>query len=165
MAGRDGHRARGDVRPDGGTFRLPPEHAAWLTRAAGPDDMSIAAQYIPGLGAVEDDVVACFRQGGGLPYARYPRFHEVMAEDSGQSVLSALESHVLPLVPGLRGALGRGIRALDVGCGRGLIMIRLAELFPGSRFVGTTCRTWPSRSRAVRRPGAASATSSSSPAT
>ena len=46
---------------------------------------------------VEDDVFACFRAGGGVPYARFERFHEVMAEDSGQTVLPVLKSHILPL--------------------------------------------------------------------
>jgi 2-polyprenyl-3-methyl-5-hydroxy-6-metoxy-1,4-benzoquinol methylase len=59
-----------------------------------------------------------------------------MTEDSGQSVLSSLESHILPLVPGLTDRLAKGARALDVGCGRGRIMIRLAELYPHSSFVG-----------------------------
>jgi ubiquinone/menaquinone biosynthesis C-methylase UbiE len=59
-----------------------------------------------------------------------------MAEDSGQSVLSSLESHVLPLVPELTGRLANGIDVLDVGCGRGRILLRLAELFPNSRFTG-----------------------------
>ena len=71
-----------------------------------------------------------------MPYERFPRFHTVMAEDSGQSVLSSLETHVLPLVPGLRESLERGIRWLDVGCGSGRIINRLAELFPHSRFEG-----------------------------
>jgi 2-polyprenyl-3-methyl-5-hydroxy-6-metoxy-1,4-benzoquinol methylase len=122
--------------PDTGRFFLPAEHAAFLTRAAGADNLAIATQYIAGLGGVEDDIVACFSQGGGVPYARFPRFHEVMAEDSGQSVLSSLESHILPLVPGLSGRLEAGIRVLDIGCGRGLILIRLAELYPRSRCVG-----------------------------
>jgi 2-polyprenyl-3-methyl-5-hydroxy-6-metoxy-1,4-benzoquinol methylase len=85
---------------------------------------------------VEDDIVARFKQGGGVPYERYPRFHAVMAEDSGQSVLSSLESHILPLVPGLIDRLTGGIRMLDVGCGRGRTLHRLAELYPLSRFVG-----------------------------
>ena len=59
-----------------------------------------------------------------------------MAEDSGQSVLSSLESHILPLVPGLTDQLARGIRVLDVGCGRGRILSRLAELYPRSTFLG-----------------------------
>ena len=80
------------------------------------------------LGGVEDEIVECFRKGGGVPYEKFPRFHEVMAEDSGQSVLSSLESHVLPLVPGLTDQLAQGIRVFDVGCGSGRIMIRLAAL-------------------------------------
>jgi 2-polyprenyl-3-methyl-5-hydroxy-6-metoxy-1,4-benzoquinol methylase len=85
---------------------------------------------------VEDDIVACFKQGGGVPYEKFPRFHAVMAEDSGQSALSSLESHVLPLVPGLTERLAMGIRGLDVGCGRGQILNRLAVLYPNSRFTG-----------------------------
>src|SRR5690606_25505083 len=100
---------------------LPDAHAACLTRAAGAGNMAGFAQYISVLGAVEDDIVECFQRGGGVPYARFPRFHAVMAEDSGQSVLAALESHILPLVPGLTDRLTAGIRALDLGCGSGRI--------------------------------------------
>jgi 2-polyprenyl-3-methyl-5-hydroxy-6-metoxy-1,4-benzoquinol methylase len=125
-----------DVDPDTVRFRLPAEHAAFLTRAAGADNFGVFTQYIGLLGDVEDDIVACFKNGGGVPYERFPRFHSVMAEDSGQSVLSSLESHILPLVPGLVDRLARGIRTLDVGCGQGRIMTRLAEQFPNSTFVG-----------------------------
>lgn len=122
--------------PETRRYALPTEHAASLTRAAGADNVAVFAQYIGVLGGVEDDIIDCFRNGGGVPYERFPRFHEVMAEDSGQSVLSSLESHILPLVPGLSGRLARGIRVLDVGCGRGRILHRLAGLYPASRFVG-----------------------------
>ena len=125
-----------EVDPATQSYTLPPEHAASLTRAAGADNIGVFTQYVGILGAVEDDVLHCFRHGGGVPYARFPRFHEVMAEDSGQSVLGALESHILPLVPGLAGRLADGIRVLDLGCGRGRIILRLAELFPRSEFLG-----------------------------
>jgi 2-polyprenyl-3-methyl-5-hydroxy-6-metoxy-1,4-benzoquinol methylase len=59
-----------------------------------------------------------------------------MAEDSGQSVLSALDSHVLPLVPGLTEQLAKGIRVLDLGCGSGRIINQLATLYPNSHFTG-----------------------------
>ena len=59
-----------------------------------------------------------------------------MAEDSGQSVLSSLESHIVPLVPGLSDRLVEGIKMLDVGCGRGRTMNQLAQLYPKSRFTG-----------------------------
>lgn len=125
-----------DVDASGPVFSLPSEHAACLTRAAAADNMAVFAQYIGLLGIVEDAVVHCFRHGGGVPYEQFPRFHEVMAEDSGQSVLSTLESHILPLVPGLADRLSEGVQFLDVGCGRGRIILRLAEMFPASRFVG-----------------------------
>jgi ubiquinone/menaquinone biosynthesis C-methylase UbiE len=125
-----------DLDPATNCFSLPSEHAAFLTRAAAADNMAVFSQYIALLGGVEDDIVECFRKGGGVPYEKYPRFHALMAEDSGQSVLSSLETHVLPLVPGLTERLASGITVLDVGCGRGLILIRLAELYGNSRFVG-----------------------------
>jgi cyclopropane fatty-acyl-phospholipid synthase-like methyltransferase len=125
-----------EYEPATARYRLPAEHAAMLTRAAGADNMAVFAQYIGTLGGVEDDIVECFRRGGGVPYEKFPRFHEVMAEDSGQSVLSSLESHILPLVPGLTGRLEQGIRVLDLGCGRGRILHRLATLYPKSRFTG-----------------------------
>ena len=123
--------------PAAATYRLPAEHAAALTRAFPTDNLATYGQFIGLLGTVEDDILDCFRHGGGVPYDRFHRFHEVMAEDSGQTVLPALESHVLPLVPGLRGRLERGIRVLDVGCGRGRALLLLAGLFPNSHFVGS----------------------------
>jgi ubiquinone/menaquinone biosynthesis C-methylase UbiE len=125
-----------DVDPSTHRFTLPAEHAAFLSRPAGADNLAVFAQYIPLLGNVEDDIVECFKKGGGVPYAKFPRFHAVMAEDSGQSVLSSLESHIVPLVPQLAQRLGAGIQMLDVGCGRGRIINRLAELYSKSRFTG-----------------------------
>jgi SAM-dependent methyltransferase len=125
-----------DYDPPTQSYRLPPEHAAYLTRAAAPSNFAVFAQYIPLLGAVEDDVVACFRKGGGVPYSRYTRFHEVMAEDSGQTVLPVLKDHILPLVPGLTGRLEEGIRVLDAGCGRGRALNLMAGWFPNSQFTG-----------------------------
>lgn len=125
-----------EVDPTSTYYQLPPEHAAFLTRAAAADNIAVFTQYIPLLGSVEDEIVTCFQQGGGVPYEKFPRFHAVMAEDSGQSVLSSLESHIVPLVPGLHEQLKAGIRVLDVGCGAGRILNKLAELYPDSRFTG-----------------------------
>lgn len=125
-----------ELDPETGRFTLPPEHAAWLTRAASPDNLAVEAQWITSLSTVEDDVVDRFRTGGGVPYERYLRFHEVMAEESAQTVLSVLFSHILPLVPGMTEHLDAGASLLDLGCGRGRALVMLAERFPKSTFQG-----------------------------
>ena len=121
---------------EAGTYRLPAEHASWLTRAASPNNLAVTAQWIPTLSTVEDDIVECFRKGGGVPYERFSRFHEVMAEESNQTVLSVLFTHILPLVPGMAERLEEGASLLDLGCGRGRALLMLAERFPKSTFQG-----------------------------
>lgn len=118
------------------TFRLPPEHAACLTRAATPDNLAVFAQFFPVVGSAEQRLIACFRTGEGTRYDDYPCFHQVMAEDSGQTVVASLFDHVLPLAPGLEARLAEGIDVLDAGCGSGRALVALAERFPRSRFTG-----------------------------
>jgi ubiquinone/menaquinone biosynthesis C-methylase UbiE len=125
-----------EVDPTSTYYKLPAEHAAFLTRAKPADNIAAITQWIHVLASVENEIVECFKKGGGVPYEKYSRFHAVMAEDSGQSVLSSLESHILPLVAGLTARLAKGIRMLDVGCGSGRILNRLAEQYPNSRFIG-----------------------------
>jgi 2-polyprenyl-3-methyl-5-hydroxy-6-metoxy-1,4-benzoquinol methylase len=122
--------------PAARAYALPAEHAAWLCREARPNNRAATAQWIGLLGGVEDAIVECFERGGGVPYASYGRFHAVMAEESDQTVVAALEDAILPVVPGLREALERGIEVLDVGCGSGRAVNRLARRFPESRFTG-----------------------------
>ena len=55
------------VEHDGeaGTYSLPAGHAAWLTRAAGMQNLATGMQYIGLMAMVEDQIVECFRHGGG----------------------------------------------------------------------------------------------------
>ena len=78
-----------------GSYRLPAEHAASLTRDACPNNIAATCQWIPVLGNVEDDIVECFERGGGVPYSRFERFHAVMAEESDQSVVAVLLDQIL----------------------------------------------------------------------
>src|SRR5215469_7363459 len=119
-----------------GSFSLPPDHAAWLTRASGPDNVAVQAQYVGLLALVEDQIVDCFRRGGGVPYSAFPKFQAVMAEDSGAVQGASLIDVRLPLVPGLVDRLRDGIDVADVGCGSGHAVNLMADAFPRSRFVG-----------------------------
>lgn len=122
--------------PETDTYTLPLEHAALLTRAAGPDNLASQMQFIPLLAQVEDQIVRCFAEGGGVAYAEYARFHEVMAEQSAQTNDAALVDRIVPLVEGLHDRLVAGIRVADVGCGQGHAMNLLARAYPDSEFVG-----------------------------
>ncbi len=66
-----------EYKPETRTYRLPPEHAACLTRAAGPDNLAGITQLVPLLASVESPLIACFCDGGGVPYSAYGDFHRL----------------------------------------------------------------------------------------
>ena len=125
-----------DYDPAKENYYLSRERAAFLTRAASPNNLAATAQFIPVLASVENEIVNAFNNGGGVPYSAYPRFHEVMAEESNQTVVSGLVSAILPLVPGLIEDLCKGVDVMDVGCGRGRALKMMARTFPKSSFTG-----------------------------
>ena len=122
--------------PETKKYYLPREHSSFLTRKAGADNIGIFAQYIPLLGTVEEKIVDCFKNGGGVPYSEFDRFQEVMSEDSNQSVVSSLLDVILPAVPGIVEKLEQGINVIDLGCGRGNALNLMAKIYPKSRFTG-----------------------------
>jgi 2-polyprenyl-3-methyl-5-hydroxy-6-metoxy-1,4-benzoquinol methylase len=122
--------------PSGKTYRLPPEHAACLTCAAGPDNLANVARFVALLGNVEEGIVRSFRHGGGVPYSAFRRFQDIKAEDSAQVYGATLIDGTLPTVPGLVERLEGGIAAADIGCGHGIVLNLMARAFPKSRFVG-----------------------------
>src|SRR5260370_28336452 len=91
------------VAQDGvtGSFSLPADRAAWLTRAAGMKNLATGMQYVGLMAVVEDQIVECFRHGGGVPYSAFPRVHAVMAEDSGALHDATLIDLTPPLLPRL----------------------------------------------------------------
>jgi SAM-dependent methyltransferase len=125
-----------DYDPFQRTYVLPSHHAAVLTRAAGPDNLARLAQFIPLLGEVEQKIIGCFRDGGGLSYSEFPRFHALMAEQSGEVFDAALTEVILPLADGLAQRLRGGADVADFGCGSGHAVNVMARAFPASRFTG-----------------------------
>jgi 2-polyprenyl-3-methyl-5-hydroxy-6-metoxy-1,4-benzoquinol methylase len=118
------------------TYHLPAEHAACLTRAGALGNYAVYAQYVTLMGQVQEQILGCFETGDGLTYGHYPDFHQVMCEDSAQTVVAPLFETLLPLVPGLTQRLELGIDVLDAGCARGRALIAMAERYPRSRFIG-----------------------------
>ena len=125
-----------DYDPGRRVYSLPPEHAASITRAAGSGNVATWLQFLACVGTVEQDIVECFRKGGGVPYTKYERFHQITRAASTQTFDETLVTRTLPLVPGLMGRLGEGIDVLDIGCGSGHAINLMAREFPKSRFKG-----------------------------
>jgi SAM-dependent methyltransferase len=125
-----------DFDPAASAYVLPRDRAVVLTRSAGPDNLARVAQFIAMLGEVEQQIIGCFHNGGGLPYGDYPRFHKLMAEQSGEVFDAALVNTVLPLVDGLPDRLRAGADVADIGCGSGHAINVMASAFPASRFTG-----------------------------
>ncbi len=117
-------------------YKLPREHAGSLTRAAGPGNLANMVQMLSLFGAVEDQIVDSFLNGGGVPYSMYPKFQTLMAEQSATIFDATLTGVTLNLAPGLVDRLKAGIDVADVGCGRGHAINLMAKEFPASHFIG-----------------------------
>jgi len=118
------------------TYVLPPEHAAFLTRSAGSNNLAFFTQYIRLLSAVEGDVIRAFREGGGVGYEKYPDFQRLQAEESAALFDTALVEAILPLADGVVERLRSGIDVIDLGTGQGHAVNVMARAFLHSRFVG-----------------------------
>lgn len=122
--------------PSNGTYSLPPEHAASLTRAAGPGNLCTVADLVPEMAAVRDQVAECFENGGGVPYTAFEHFQEKMLAMSRDVHDATLIDAMLPMVPGVIDRLAEGIDVADLGCGSGHAINLMAQNFPNSRFTG-----------------------------
>lgn len=117
-------------------YSLPKEHSAFLTRKSGIDNLAVLAQYVSLMGNVEDKIVECFRNGGGLPYSEYPKFQQLQAEETARIFDSKLTNQILPLIPEIDNRLNDGIKVLDIGCGRGRAINLMGKAFSRSEFTG-----------------------------
>jgi SAM-dependent methyltransferase len=122
--------------PATGRYRLPAEHAAFLTKAARTNNLAAQMIMVSCMAEVEPKVIEAFRRGGGVPYSAYSRFTETMKVVSAEVFDDTLIQRTLPLIPGLVARLESGIDVVDVGCGSGHAVNVMARAFPKSRFTG-----------------------------
>ena len=125
-----------DYDPSTGKYLLRKEHSTFLTRKSGIDNLAVLAQYVSLMGNVEDKIVECFRNGGGLPYSEYLKFQQLQAEETARIFDSKLTNQILPLIPEINDKLSNGIKVLDIGCGRGHAINLMGKAFPKSKFTG-----------------------------
>lgn len=122
--------------PITGHYALPAEHAVCLTPDDGPVNIARSLKMLTMLAGVVPELQERFRNGGGLDYNQFPRFHELMAEDAAATHDAGLLDLVVPAVPGLHERLEAGVAVVDIGCGSGHAINLLARAYPASSFVG-----------------------------
>lgn len=121
----------------GETFTLPDEHALFFTDPASEYYLGGMFAGLPGLMAVTPRVTAAFERGGGVSFSDFGEGLPVALEQMNRSVYeSRLVRSWLPALPDVVRRLETGGRAIDVGCGTGVVPILLAQAFPSARIEG-----------------------------
>jgi ubiquinone/menaquinone biosynthesis C-methylase UbiE len=120
-------------------FHLPKEHGDLITRRAGNANLGVYTQEIPLLTTCAiEPVFQGFTTGEGVPYQRYPEFHEFMSQLADAKHRNVLVDLFLPSVGEgqLLQRMKSGIRVCDLGCAEGIAIMLMAQAFPKSEFVG-----------------------------
>jgi SAM-dependent methyltransferase len=118
-------------------FGLPAAHAPVLAEEGGPFFLGGIYQQTIGGCRLIDRVLDVFAKGGGIPLAAYDDdWWTGMERNTAGWFENRLIQQWLPPMPEVLAKLERGALVADVGCGRGRALIKLAQAFPRSRFVG-----------------------------
>src|SRR5215471_11478209 len=118
-------------------FTLPPEHAPVLAQEGGPFFLGAAFQQVIAEIGPYNQLIQAFRQGGGVPMEAYgSELWEGQARFSAGFFEHLLVPVWLPAMPEVQAKLERGALVADVGCGQGRALIKLAQIYPQSRYVG-----------------------------
>lgn len=120
-----------------GRYALPAEHAAALAEEAGPMFVGGVFQMLPEIAKPFDRLAAAFKEGGGVSQDAFaPAFWAGMERFTAGWFENLLLQEWIPALPDVKEKLQRGALVADIGCGSGRALIKLAQAFPSSRFVG-----------------------------
>jgi 2-polyprenyl-3-methyl-5-hydroxy-6-metoxy-1,4-benzoquinol methylase len=118
-------------------FTLPPEHVPVLAKEGGPVFFGGVQEEIVGLAGPISQLIQAFRSGGGVPMEAYdPSTWEGLTRFTNGWFENLLVPVWLPAMPEVQAKLERGALVADVGCGHGKALIKLAQTYPQSRYVG-----------------------------
>lgn len=118
-------------------FTLPPEHVPVLAQEGGPVFFGGVQEEFVGLVGPINQLMQAFRSGGGIPMEAYdPSTWEGITRFTSGWFENLLLPVWLPAMPEVQAKLERGALVADVGCGQGKALIKLAQTFPQSRYVG-----------------------------
>lgn len=127
-----------DYEPATGKHSIPSERVPVLAEEAGPVFFGCAFfDFSTNFGDTYHQLLEAFRAGGGVSQAAYgadvagsiDRFTAPWFEHM-------LVTEWLPEMPEVQAKLAQGASVCDVGCGQGRGIVKLAQAFPKSTFVG-----------------------------
>jgi SAM-dependent methyltransferase len=123
--------------PDSRRFTLPAEHVPVLAQEGGPAFFGGVHEELIGVIKPIDRVIDAFRRGGGVPPSAFGGdVWEGVERFTAGWFNNLLMPQWIPAMPDLQAKLEAGAVVADVGCGHGRAIIRMAQEFPNSRFVG-----------------------------
>jgi len=118
-------------------FTLPPEHVPVLAQEGGPVFFGGVQEELVGLAGPVNQLMQAFRSGGGVPMEAYdPSTWEGVTRFTSGWFENLLVPVWLPAMPEVQAKLEHGALVADVGCGQGKALIKLAQTYPQSRYVG-----------------------------
>ncbi|MFT5394324.1 MAG: 2-polyprenyl-3-methyl-5-hydroxy-6-metoxy-1,4-benzoquinol methylase [Gammaproteobacteria bacterium] len=126
-----------DVDNKTGVYALPPEHVASLADPSSPFYQGGTWELMTRGMEPFDELIEAFRNGGGVHQSHFhPALYEGMRRSSGLRYDNFLLSRWIPDMPDLVTMLEQGVEVADVGCGNGTALLRMAQAYPNSHFVG-----------------------------
>ena len=126
-----------DYDPASGTYTLPDEHAFLLSSDGTDHFMGGMFAMLPPLLAVAPRVAQACRAGGGVPFADFaPECRHAIDLMNRGNYEHRLVDYWLKQLPTVGAALAGGGRMLDVGCGRGFVVLALQKAFPAAECLG-----------------------------
>jgi 2-polyprenyl-3-methyl-5-hydroxy-6-metoxy-1,4-benzoquinol methylase len=118
-------------------FNLPPEHVPALAQEGGRFFFGGVHEMLPAMIGVLDQVTESFRRGGGVPQSAYDaHLWDGMERFTMGWFENLLTQQWIPAMPDVQAKLESGALVADVGCGRGRALIKMAQAFPRSHYVG-----------------------------
>jgi 2-polyprenyl-3-methyl-5-hydroxy-6-metoxy-1,4-benzoquinol methylase len=119
------------------SFSIPSEHIPALAQENSDVFFGGVYQMMPSLIGTYGELLNSFRNGGGISQASYDlEFWDGMERFTNGWFENLLTQQWIPAMPDVKSKLEKGARVADLGCGRGRALIKLAQTFPNSTFIG-----------------------------
>jgi SAM-dependent methyltransferase len=134
-----GMHASGYLDYDAATsvYTLPAHAVPVLADEGGPVFFGGTFQMAQGTAPIYDELCDAFRSGGGVPQSSFGTdFYEGLQRFTDGWFENLLVPVWLPLLPDVEAKLIAGCDVADVGTGAGKALIKLAQHYPNSRYVG-----------------------------